>query len=232
MRSLAGIPTIEWSYNQSAVAASFAHSLPHRDTSIEMHRQAGPLTTVPMRDGRSSLVWMDRPDRAKALVAMTETDFARALQAELHGELGLVSQTGPRRAFPMRGLAATAFARNRVFLLGEAAHAIPPVGAQGLNLSLRDAATAAEVISGALASGTDPGSRAAMADYDRRRRRDVAPRIGVVDLVNRSLLSGFALPHVARALGLALASGLAPVRQAVLRHGVGLGEDLPAAMRG
>jgi len=230
VRSAARISTVEWSYDQTALASSFDHGAPHRDTSIEYHKDSGPLTTVPMPGQRSSLVWLERPERAEALAAMPEADFARALQAALHGDLGVVSNVGPRRLFPMCGLTAQAFARNRVMLLGEAAHVLPPIGAQGLNLSLRDAATAAELIAGAMASGDDPGSPDVLERYDRLRRRDILPRQGAVDAVNRSLLAGSILPHGARVLGLMLASGIGPLRRRIMQQGLGP-PDLPRAMR-
>lgn len=230
VRSAARIATVEWCYDQTALASSFSHSAPHRDTSIEYHRDSGPLTTVPMPSRRSSLVWLERPERALALAAMPEADFARALQAALHGELGVVSGVGPRRLFPMRGLTAQAFARNRVMLLGEAAHVLPPIGAQGLNLSLRDAATAAELIAAAAGLGDDPGAPDVLDHYDRLRRRDILPRQGAVDAVNRSLLAGSILPHGARVLGLMLASSFGPLRRRLMQQGLGP-PDLPRVMR-
>jgi 2-octaprenyl-6-methoxyphenol hydroxylase len=231
VRAAARIGTVEWAYDQAALASSFDHGAPHRDCSVEYHKFAGPLTTVPMPGQRSSLVWLERPQRADTLVAMSDEDFARTLQAELHGDLGVVSGIGPRKLFPMRGLTAVAFARNRVMLLGEAAHVLPPIGAQGLNLSFRDAATAAELISGAARFGDDPGSPDLLERYDRMRRRDVVPRQGVVDAVNRSLLAGSILPHGARVLGLMLASNIGPLRRRIMHQGLGA-SDLPRVMRG
>lgn len=231
VRAAAGIAAVEWSYDQTALATSFDHSAPHRDTSIEYHKPAGPLTTVPMPGGRSSLVWLERPQRARALVAMAEDEFARTLQAELHGDLGVVAAVGRRALFPMQGLTAVSFARSRVLLVGEAAHVLPPVGAQGLNLSLRDAATAAELISGAAKFGDDIGGRDVMERYDRMRRRDVLPRQGVVDAVNRSLLSGSLLSNEARSLGLALAARIGPLRRRIMLEGLAPA-DLPRLMRG
>ena len=231
VRAAARIAAVEWSYDQVALASSFDHSAPHHDTSIEYHRDAGPLTTVPMPGRRSSLVWLERPERARAVASMTDRDFARTLQATLHGDLGVVSGIGPRKLFPMRGLTAVTFARNRVMLLGEAAHVLPPIGAQGLNLSLRDAATAAELIAGAASFGDDLGGPDLLDRYDRMRRRDVVPRQGVVDAVNRSLLAGSILPHGVRVLGLMLAASLGPLRRRIMQQGLGPAE-LPRVMRG
>jgi 2-octaprenyl-6-methoxyphenol hydroxylase len=231
IRAAARIATVEWSYDQVALASSFAHSAPHSDTSVEFHKDAGPLTTVPMAGRRSSLVWLERPARAQALASMSDEDFARTLQAELHGELGVVSGIGHRKLFPMRGLTAVAFARNRVMLLGEAAHVLPPIGAQGLNLSMRDAATAAELITSAAKFGDDLGGTDLLERYDRMRRSDVVPRQGAVDAVNRSLLAGSILPHGARLLGLMLAANIGPLRRRIMQQGLGPSE-LPRVMRG
>lgn len=230
VRAAARIATVEWAYDQVALASSFEHSEPHLDTSVEYHKDAGPLTTVPMPGRRSSLVWLERPARAAALASMSEEDFARTLQAELHGDLGVVSNTGMRKLFPMRGLTAVSFARNRVMLLGEAAHVLPPIGAQGLNLSLRDAATAAELIADAAKFGDDPGGADVLERYDRMRRLDIVPRQGVVDAVNRSLLAGSILPHGARVLGLMLAANIGPLRRRIMHQGLGPAE-LPRVMR-
>jgi 2-octaprenyl-6-methoxyphenol hydroxylase len=227
LREAAGIPTNAWAYDQVAVATSFCHSSSHRDISTEYHKPAGPCTTVPMPGGQSALVWMERPARAAELMAMADAELAREIQIATHGELGLVSGIGARRAFPMRGLVARRFADRRVMLIGEAAHVVPPIGAQGLNMSLRDAAQAADLIAGA----KDPGNADILADYDAIRRRDVQPRQQAIDLMNRSLLSGLLPMEGARAIGLSLLEVFGPLRRFVMKQGVGPAR-LPRAMRG
>jgi len=226
LRQAAGIATNSWSYDQTAIATSFAHSGPHQDISTEYHRAAGPCTAVPMPDGRSALVWMERPARAAELLALSDADLAREIQLATHGDLGLISDVGPRRAFPMQGLVARDFARNRIMLVGEAAHVVPPIGAQGLNMSLRDAAQAAEIIQHA----DDPGTPERLRHFDAARRRDVQPRQQVIDLMNRSLLSGLLPVEGARAVGLALIANFAPLRRFMMRQGIGLLRNLPEAM--
>jgi 2-octaprenyl-6-methoxyphenol hydroxylase len=231
LRTLAGIAITEWSYPQQALAGSFAHSLPHDGISTEYHKQSGPLTTVPLPDGRSSLVWMDRPDRIAAAMALPDDAFASLLQAELHGDLGRIAAPGPRRAFTMRGLLARRFAAHRVLLVGEAAHLLPPIGAQGLNISLRDGAHAAELINEALEQARDPGAALLLADYERRRRRDVMPRQAIVDLANRSLLAGLLPVDALRSTALGLVAGIPWLRRLAIETGLGLGDDLPQVMR-
>ncbi len=227
LREAAGIKTNRWSYEQAAIATSFAHTGPHDGISTEYHKAAGPFTTVPMPGSRSALVWMERPARAAELMALPDKDFAAEVQIGTHGELGRISEMGPRRLFPMQGLVAREFARNRIILIGEAAHVVPPIGAQGLNMSLRDAAQAADLMEGE----DDPGHAGIMADYDAMRRRDVQPRQQVIDLMNRSLLSGFLPLEGGRALGLNLLAQFGPLRRAVMQYGLAPTGGLPRVMR-
>ncbi len=227
LRSAAGISTDEWSYDQVAIATSFAHSMGHGDVSVEHHKSAGPFTTVPLPDGRSSLVWMERPARAEALMGMTDANLAAEIQIATHGELGLISGIGPRKAFPMRGVTARHFAKNRTLLVGEAAHAAAPIGAQGLNMSLIDAAVAVDLILAA----ADAGSDAVMAGYNSARRAEVLFRQNIIDLMNKSLLLGLLPLETGRALSLAALHFVAPLKKFVMRRGLAPARDLPFAMR-
>lgn len=227
LRDAAGIKTNRWSYDQSALATSFDHTGRHDGISTEYHKRAGPFTTVPMPGNRSSLVWMERPARAAELMALADRELAMEIQIGTHGELGRISNIGPRKLFPMQGLVARDFARNRIILIGEAAHVVPPIGAQGLNMSLRDAAQAADLMEGE----DDPGQASILSDYDAMRRRDVQPRQQVIDLMNRSLLSGFVAMEAGRAAGMALLSQFGPLRRAVMSYGLAPSSSLPRIMR-
>ena len=217
LREAAGIATNAWSYDQMALATSFAHSQDHDGVSTEYHKAAGPFTTVPMPGRRSSLVWMERPARVAELMAMADAELAAEIQIATHGALGLISVIGPRKAFPMQGLVAREFAKARTLLMGEAGHVVPPIGAQGLNMSLRDASDAVEFMRGQ----GDPGSGDVLAAYDAARRRDVQPRQQVIDLMNRSLLSGFMPLEGVRAAGIAALARFGPLRRYVMKRGLG-----------
>jgi 2-octaprenyl-6-methoxyphenol hydroxylase len=227
MRTAARIATDSWSYDQTAIATSFAHSMGHDNVSTEYHKTAGPFTTVPLPEGRSSLVWMERPARAEALMAMSDKDLAAEIQIETHGELGLISNLGPRKSFPMKGLTAHQFAKDRMILIGEAAHVVPPIGAQGLNMSLRDAALAADLILAA----NDAGSESVMSEYNLARRAEVLPRQQLIDLMNKSLLLGLLPLEGARAASLAALHYISPLKRLVMQHGLSATHNLPFAMR-
>ena len=227
MRNAAGIATDTWSYDQSAIATSFAHSMGHDNVSTEYHKSAGPFTTVPLPENSSSLVWMEHPARVETLMSLNDRELAAEIQIETHGELGLISNLGPRKSFPMKGLTARQFAKDRVMLIGEAAHVVPPIGAQGLNMSLRDAALATDLI---LASG-DTGSNSLMAEYNAMRRAEVLPRQQLIDLMNKSLLLGFLPLEAVRALSLSALHYLGPLKRFVMERGLQPKDNLPFAMR-
>jgi 2-octaprenyl-6-methoxyphenol hydroxylase len=160
-------------------------------------------------------------------MAMSDKELAAEIQIETHGELGLVSNLGPRKSFPMKGLTARQFAKGRVILIGEAAHVVPPIGAQGLNMSLRDAALAADLI---LAS-KDAGSDRLMAEYNALRRAEVLPRQQLIDLMNKSLLLGLLPLEGARALSLSALHYLGPLKRFIMERGLQPKSNLPYAMR-
>lgn len=230
-RAAAGIETTAWTYDQSALACTFQHSRAHQDISTELHRAAGPLTTVPMPGRQSSLVWVERPEEAKRLKDLDEPAFRAELEERLQGLLGSIGTIGPRTLFPLSGLTTKAFGRARVALVGEAGHVIPPIGAQGLNLGLRDAATIAEAAADALRQGRDPGGDDALAAYSAARMADVTSRVWTVDVLNRSLLSAFVPVQLMRGAGLTALKMLGPLRRALVREGLQPSGAIPALMR-
>jgi 2-octaprenyl-6-methoxyphenol hydroxylase len=134
--------------------------------------------------------------------------------------------------FPLAVETARSFGLNRIALVGEAAHLIPPIGAQGLNLGLRDAATIGELVVSARRHGGDVGASELLRRYDTLRRADATSRTVAVDLLNRTLLSDFLPVQSARGLGLYLIDRIAPLRRAVMREGVAPSASQPRLMRG
>jgi 2-octaprenyl-6-methoxyphenol hydroxylase len=231
-RKAAGIGMSERRDGQAALAASFRHARPHGNVSTELHREGGSVTTVPLPDQHaSSLIWVgDEPEIAR-LMRLDADAFAEALARRLHGLLGAVGDIGPRAAFPVAGGVADTLAANRTALVGEAAHVLPPIGAQGLNLGFRDAAGLADCVAEALREGRDPGGEAVLEAYRRSRRLDVTTRTLGVDLLSRSLLTS--LPPVQAARGLVLhgLKVLPSLRRAVMRVGLEPPTALPSLMR-
>jgi 2-octaprenyl-6-methoxyphenol hydroxylase len=231
-RAAAAIPTNRRAYAQTALTFNLRHSRPHHDTSTEFHTETGPFTLVPLPGLRSSLVFVVDPSEAPALAALPETAMALEIERRSHSILGKIEIEPGRGTFPLAVETARRFGAQRVALVGEAAHLVPPIGAQGLNLGLRDAATISELVVAAHRRGRDIGANELTERYDRMRRADIMSRTLAVDLLNRSLLSDFMPLQAARGLGLFLMHRIAPLRRAAMREGVMPLASQPRLMRG
>ena len=219
-REAAGIEVNRRPLRQTALTFNIRHSRPHHDTSTEFHTTGGPCVFVPLQDNRSSVVWVSTPNEAARLMALSDDALSMEAERMMHSILGRVSVEPGRHTFPLAIEQPRQFASNRVVLVGEAAHVLPPIGAQGLNLGLRDAADIADIVADARARGEDPGAPGTLARFDRTRRGDIASRTMAIDLANRSLLSDFLPMQVARAAGLHLLSGIGPLRRLAMREGL------------
>ena len=230
-RAAAGIETARRAYPQAALTLNIGHGRPHRDISTEFHTESGPFTLVPLPGGRSSVVCVTEPVEAERLAALDDDALSAELERRAHSILGKITVAAGRGMFPLGAETAQSFATRRIALVGEAAHVMPPIGAQGLNLGLRDAATIGELVVEAHRRGHDIGAPDLLARYDRLRRLDVASRTVAVDLLNRSLLSDFLPVQSARGLGLYLIDRIGPLRHALMREGVEPAAQ-PRLMRG
>ncbi|HET9273092.1 MAG TPA: FAD-dependent monooxygenase [Methyloceanibacter sp.] len=231
-RKAAGIGASERRYDQAALASSFSHARPHDGVSTELHREDGSVTTVPLPEPNSSaLIWLEKPGEIARLMRLDAERFADTLSRRLEGLLGPISNIGPRAEFPVAGLVADSLAAKRITLVGEAAHILPPIGAQGLNLGLRDAASLADCVAAALRARRDPGGEDVLEAYRQSRRLDVMSRAYGVDLLSRSLLTSLPPLQAARGLVLHGLKALPPLRRAVMRVGLEPPTALPSLMR-
>lgn len=219
-REAAGIGVERRRLRQTALTFNIAHRRPHRNTSTEFHTTQGPCVFVPLQGNRSSVVWVADPAEAARLMALDDEALSLATERMMQSILGRVSVEPGRHSFPLAIEQPRQFAGQRVVLVGEAAHVLPPIGAQGLNLGLRDAADIADIVADALARGEDIGAPATLARFDRKRRGDIASRTLVIDLANRSLLSDFLPVQLARSAGLHLLSAVRPLRRLAMREGL------------
>jgi 2-octaprenyl-6-methoxyphenol hydroxylase len=231
-REAAGIDTDGFDYPQTALTFNLSHSRPHRDASTEFHTAYGPFTLVPLPGLRSSLVWVVKPEDAERITTLDDTQLALEIEQHAHSILGKLTLEGGRGRFPLSVQTARRFAANRTVLVGEAAHTLPPIGAQGFNLGLRDIATIAELVAQAKRDGEDIAGAGVIGTYDQRRRADTQTRKLAVDLLNRSLLTDFLPVQSARGLGLYLIDRIGPLRRAVMREGVVPAASAPKLMRG
>lgn len=225
VREAVGIGARRWGYGQKAVVFAVTHEAPHEGVSTEIHRSGGPFTLVPLPDAegahRSAVVWMEAGPRAQALFEMEPGAFEAALNLRACGVLGELRLASARRIWPVVSQVADRLDGPRAALVAEAAHVVPPIGAQGLNMSLRDIGTLLDLCVAARDAGGDVGGPELLARYHRARHGDILMRVAGVDALNRAAMVGWRPFRDARLAGLRALHGLAPVRRAVMRLGLG-----------
>lgn len=232
-RRAAGIATDRREFPQTALTLNLSHSRPHGNVSTEFHTETGPFTLVPLPEMRSSLVCVLDPAQAQELAALDDAALAREIERRAFSILGRMEIEGARGVFPLSVETARSFAQERIALVGEAGHILPPIGAQGLNLGIRDAATIAELAADALRRGGDPGGEDILDDYEDSRGGDVRSRALAVEIFNRSLLTDFLPAHMARGMALGLAARVGAFRRALMHAGLGpQDEAAPRLLRG
>jgi 2-octaprenyl-6-methoxyphenol hydroxylase len=219
-RAAAGIEVRRRDLAQSALTFNISHSRPHQNISTEFHTPQGPCVFVPLPGNRCSVVWVQSTREAERLKALGDDELSDAAEKQSHSIFGRVQVEAGRHVFPLTIESPSQFASHRVALVGESAHVLPPIGAQGLNMGLRDAADIADIAGNAMLLGEDPGSPQVLARYQSARRADVASRRVAIDVANRSLLSDFIAVQSLRAAGMHLLGSFGPLRRLAMREGL------------
>lgn len=224
VRAACGIGARSWRSGQKALVFAVTHDAPHEGVSTEVHASGGPFTLVPLPDheGRpcSAVVWMTEGREAARLLDLPPDAFAEAVNARSAGVMGPLVPVGPRQLWPVLTRTADRLTARRTALMAEAAHVVPPIGAQGLNMSLADLRALMDL---ARSRPEAIGSEDWLAAYARRREGDIRLRAAGIALLNRASMAG-APPLVAlRGLGLRALHGVRPVRHGLMRLGLRAG---------
>lgn len=225
LREAAGIEVKRWSYPQVAVVLNLEHRLPHQHISTEFHTQTGPFTLVPLPGRQSALVCVETEIGAAALLNLPRPELELELENRAHSVLGAFKLASEPQSFPLSGMNAKSLLSERLVLLGETAHVFPPIGAQGLNLSLRDILDLRTVLTAAAIRQSDIGTRAVLSGYENKRMGDIRSRTNAVDMLNRSLLTSFIPVQAARSVGMYLAGRVGPLRRLLMREGLSPGSS-------
>jgi 2-octaprenyl-6-methoxyphenol hydroxylase len=214
------IPVKTWRYGQKAIAMAVCHSSPHKNISTEIHRSGGPFTTVPLPDNNgkhmSSIIWMEKSDRANMLYKMDEEQFNQELNKRSCNILGEIKLASQRNLWPIISQKSKEIYGQRFALIAEAAHVIPPIGAQGLNMSLRDLEALLE-----LTNSHEIGSTSHLEAYHAERKSDIDLRIRGVDALNRAAMAENQNLRTLRLKALQTLHGLTPIRKTLMKKGLG-----------
>ncbi|TMV09504.1 UbiH/UbiF family hydroxylase [Ruegeria sediminis] len=223
MREAAGIGVHTTRYGQKALAFAVTHPIAHDNVSTEIHRSGGPCTLVPLPDWQgspsSAVVWMERGPRAVELLNMDAGAFEAAMTERSCGLFGPLKLASRRTIWPIISQSAERLSGERIALMAEAAHVVPPIGAQGLNMSLGDLRTLLEL---AQARPDGLGDAAMLDAYHKARHTEIELRVRGIDLLNRASMVEARPLRDARAMGLSALYSLAPVRKTLMQMGLGV----------
>ena len=223
VREALGISARTTRYGQKALAFAVAHDLPHGNVSTEVHRSGGPFTLVPLpdRDGKpaSAVVWMETGAEVARLSALPVPAFEAEMTARSTGILGALRLASRLSVWPMISQIAARMSGPRAVLMAEAAHVVPPIGAQGLNMSLADLAALLDLVERHRA---DPGQPAVTEAFHRSRHLEVQARVTGIDLLNRASMAEAPILRDLRARALDALYSARPIRQILMRAGLGV----------
>lgn len=233
VRRQADIPLTSWDYGHHALVATVRCAEPHEAVARQIFTPEGPLAFLPLwQPDLCSIVWSLPAARAEALCQCDDEQFNRQLITAFDGRLGLCLVEGARSAIPLTARYARDFARERLVLVGDAAHTIHPLAGQGVNLGLLDAAALAEQILRNQAAGKDIGLLANLRGYERWRKSEAASMLAAMEGLKRLFAGANPLKKLVRGAGLCAFDLLTPLKQSVIRAAMGLEGELPALAKG
>lgn len=231
LRQAQGLGIVSWAYRQQGIVATVHHERPHNGVAYEHFLPSGPFAILPLTGNRSSLVWTERDDVARRMMALDHAAFDAEIARRFGSHLGATHSEELRWSYPLRFHLARSYVKARFALAGDAAHGIHPIAGQGLNLGLKDAAALADVVLEAAALGLDIGSLAVLARYERWRRFDSFAMAASTDALNRLFSNDVAPVRLMRDVGMGIVDQIGPLRRFFMRHAGGDVGDLPTLMR-
>lgn len=222
IRNLAGITTKGWKYWQSCIAFTVKHTAPENNTAFERFWPTGPMGVLPLPGNRCQIVWTHPHAEAKALAELDEAAFIAKLQVYTGGSLGEIELVSKRTVFPVQLMQCDRYIQPRLALIGDAAHCCHPVGGQGLNMGIRDAASLAQILQQASQQGEDIGRIKVLKRYEGWRKVENLAILGFTDLLDRMFSNNWLPVVIIRRLGLWIMNYLRPLKILALKLMTGL----------
>ena len=222
VRSLSGIEILERNTSQVALTFNVKHTLEHKNISNEFYKVGGPLTTIPILDDNknlhSSIVWMNNKEVTKQLLSLNKKKFALKLNERSLSILGEMSPITTITELPVKIMVAQKFVGERIALIGEAAHKLPPIGAQGFNMSVKDIETILDLC---IKNTKDIGSSKMLNLYQFKRYPEIFVKAFSVGFLNKLAASEQPVFQNLRALGLEAIDNIEPLKRSIMRLGLG-----------
>ena len=203
----------------SALCAPVELDAPHGGLCIERYDDTGSITVIPVGSRDGSLISIG-PSAEIDRLAAAGIEAVAASAGTRQPAYGAIRLTAPPVIFPVSIGWAPSPARRRVVAVGDAAHVVPPIGAQGWNLAVRDVTALADVLAGTVRAGGDIGGSDTLARYSGRRRFELPGRLGAVGLLAGVATDTSLRGRLARQFGLGLLSRVTPLKHGLMRRGL------------
>ncbi|GMR06822.1 MAG: UbiH/UbiF family hydroxylase [Gammaproteobacteria bacterium] len=221
LRRLSGIESYRHDYQQTGIVARVRTSLPHENTAWQRFLASGPLALLPLSDGSCSIVWSADQARADELLLLNDSEFAEQLTDAFEHRLGKVEVLSPRAGFPLMLANARTYIKDRIVLLGDAAHRVHPLAGQGVNLGFQDVTELTSTLLESVANGRDIADLLYLRRYARRRRAEVSLMLAGMDGIQRIFTSRLLLVQKSRRLAMKMIDQLPPVKQFLVDRALG-----------
>ncbi len=232
LREMAGFKLVEWRSDQAAIVGTVAHEKPHHGRAVQHFLPSGPFAILPMVNNRCSLVWTERADEARRIMALDEAGALAEIEKRMGYQLGKLSLVGKLACYTLTMTLARGMVKPRIALAGDAAHGLHSIAGQGLNHGLKDAAALTEVLVDAARLGLDPGDLTVLQRYERWRRFDSASSAMTAAALNRLFANDVAPLRMLRQLGLGIVDRIPRLKSVFMREAAGLTGELPKLLRG
>ena len=231
LRQAANITTFGWQYWQSCIVAFIQPEHPHEQTAYERFQPDGPFAILPLPNGLCRIVWTAPRAVADRMLTLKPDDFMAELRSRYGGHMGKLTLVGQPSVFPVRLLHSTRYVKPGLALIGDAAHCCHPVGGQGINLGIRDAAALVNVIQNALTRDDDFASLSVLKQYERWRMGENLVVLGLTDTLTRVFSNKIWPIVLIRRFSLWILQDISPIRSLVLRHMQGLTGKAPRIVK-
>ncbi len=227
-----GIEVEQKDYAQTAVVATVTPARPHAGTAYERFTPEGPLALLPLDAERCVVVWVANTDQAQQVLALDDKEFLAGLEQRFGRRLGGFVRVGRRNSYPLKLIHAKQLSGHRYLVIGNAAHAIHPNAAQGLNLGLRDVAAVAEYCQRVVAQDKDIGDQEALQELSAGMAEDHRRIIRFSDGLTQVFYNDFLPLRLLRNTGMCLLDCLPFAKRRLARLAMGQSGSPPALVRG
>jgi len=232
IREQLDVPTQRWEYGQSAVVTNITPSKPHNNVAFERFTDSGPVALLPMSEGRCAVVWTVRDEDVETVMALDDASFLTAFQERFGYRLGRFERVGKRASYPLSLLRVKESVRERIAIIGNAAHTLHPIAGQGFNLGIRDVSALVDVLLQAQVDGVDIGAGVVLKKYEDWRRDEQRNMALATDGLARLFSNPLGAIRFGRNLGLLAMDLLPGARHQLARAAMGLAGKLPRLGRG